>query len=141
MHACATELVLQALAFMDADGSGWLSREEFKSHLKTMNLLSYKDKKTSRLVKGPLVDKEVRTLARLGATLAWIGAQRVCTRDRQHAPIVHGQVDGLLDIVDIISQQRSGTGNGDRIDCNAMARIFEADQVGHIIDCLLTAGV
>ena len=65
----------QALAFIDSDGSGWLSREEFKGYLKSMNVLTYKDKKSNRVMKGPLSVKEV---------------------------------DGMLDVVDIISANAGG---------------------------------
>jgi len=99
---------VQALAFIDADGSGWLSRDEFKGYLKSMNVLTYKDKKTNRVMKGPLSVKEV---------------------------------DGMLDVVDVISAALGGPGDGERIDSNAMARIMEKDENGHLIDILTIAGI
>ena len=52
----------QALAFLDADGSGAVSREEFKTHLKGINLLSHKEKKTGRVVKGAMTTNEADAL-------------------------------------------------------------------------------
>ena len=52
----------QALAFLDADGSGAGSREEFKTHLKGINLLSHKEKKTGRVVKGAMTTNEADAL-------------------------------------------------------------------------------